>query len=513
MKLRALLNFTFRQSVRSYAGVRQKVPVYRLPQERLSEVKQTLDAYPVPSLDQWNDIRRTVLDERRFTSTNVDSTVLGICNSLESGKSYVQFLNSKGINLNLASKGKLLRLYRSRRTESKGDIDPAEQAEIYDIFQELRQNNPVLDANTCEHLIAALTLTKHWKECFDLIDTIKLVGIPDSGTYSVLVEKCFLTGESELGWRLLDEMVGLKRLPNDDVYLAWVEFSLRESDKLKENIERLLEFTGFKGLFLSKSVGNALKQLPGIQATDSRVTDHGKCPQCRATLASITVSEESFEALRQAFLQAVIIKKDIFNKTTPQELERFQKFLKKTKPYDVVIDGLNVAFSTGNQKSPVVYAKHLAAVVSHYSRQKKRVLVIGRQHMDRWKSKDMKFIRENSFLFLTEDLSQDDPFLLYAALESGPRTDFFSRDLMRKHSFLLGHELGQIFKRWQQEHQYSLTTITPNGRVIIKAPFQYEMFAHRLPEDDKRWHVPLVETCLKIPKIEKQAHWLCLSID
>jgi len=51
--------------------------------------------------------------------------------------------------------------------------------------------------------------------------------------------------------------------------------------------------------------------------------------------------------------------------------------------------------------------------------------------------------------------SQDDPFLLYATLRSGQETDFFSRDLMRSHAFLLGPELKTTFRRWQQEHQYS----------------------------------------------------------
>lgn len=278
----------------------------------------------------------------------------------------------------------------------------------------------------------------------------------------------------------------------------------------------MLSFTDAKSIFLSKRIGSALRKLPaqlGIRATETRVTDGGKCSHCKSTLASIVVPEESFRALRDAFVQAVIIKKEIFNKTTPKELERFQVFLKKTTPYDVVIDGLNVAFSTGNQKNPAVYAMQIASVVKHYVRQRKRVLVIGRQHMDRWRSKDMKYIRENAFLFLTEDLSQDDPFLLYATLESGPHTDFFSRDLMRRHWILLGEELGGVFKRWQQEHQYSLLSITPDGRVIIKSPFKYQMFAHCLPEDSDRWHVPLVEDCLKIPRKEKQASWLCLKFD
>ncbi|XP_053695978.1 mitochondrial ribonuclease P catalytic subunit [Sabethes cyaneus] len=500
-------------SQRLYAGIHQRNPLIKLPAERLNDLKDRLYGGPLPSATDWSDIRKNILDERRFTAANVDSTVLGLCSSLEFGKSYVDFLRSKGYALNLATIGKLLRLYRVQHTN--GQLNDEEQKEILDIYAELRQDNPMLDSATCAHLIGALTLTDGWRNCFELLDMIKLTGTPDSSTYNYLIQKCFLTGDMEAGWNLLEEQAANKRTPNEDVYTAWINYSLSKKRNLVGDILQMLSFTSSKSLFLPKQVGAVLKQLPpesGIKAVDTRITDYGKCAHCKCTIGSIVVPEESFLALRDAFLQAALIKKEVFNRTNPEELQRFQRFVKQTKPYDIVIDGLNVALSTGNQKSPVVYAMQIAAVVRHYVHKKKRVLVIGRQHMNRWRSKDMKYIREKAYLFLTEDLSQDDPFLLYAALESGSHTDFFSRDLMRKHSFSLGEELGNVFRKWQQQHQYSLLTITPEGRVLVKAPFQYELYAHPLADNSKVWHVPLVESSLKIPKVEKQNEWLCLKL-
>ncbi|XP_062557657.1 mitochondrial ribonuclease P catalytic subunit [Armigeres subalbatus] len=503
------------EASRNYAGVHQKAPNIRLPPSRITELKEKLNLSPVLSAAEWGNIRKGILDERRFNETNVDSTVLGMCVGLESGKSYVKFLRENGVEMNLATVGKLLRLYRTEHSEGV-ELNEEHRQEIVKFYEELHKKNAMLDANTCEHLVAALTLTDHWRVSFELLDMIKLSGIPDGATFSYLIEKCFQIGDVDVGWELLEEMTSHKRLPKDDVFLAWIAYSLKDPNCFKQNMIKMLSFTNAKSLFLSKRIGQTLVQIPtkyGLRAVETRVTEKGKCSSCKSTLASIVVPDDMFSALRDAFIQAVIIKKEIFNKTTPKELERFQMFLKKTKPYDVVIDGLNVAFSTGNQKSPAVYAMQIASVVKHYVRQRKRVLVIGRQHMDRWRSKDMKYIRENAFLFLTEDLSQDDPFLLYAALESGPHTDFFSRDLMRRHSFLLGDELGGVFKRWQQEHQYSLLSITNDGRVIINSPFQYDMFAHCSPENANRWHVPLVENSVKIPKVEKQACWLCVEFE
>uniref|UniRef100_A0A182JGX5 Mitochondrial ribonuclease P catalytic subunit n=1 Tax=Anopheles atroparvus TaxID=41427 RepID=A0A182JGX5_ANOAO len=498
------------ENVRFYAGSYQKSARLKPADVTVDFIKTRLGSNSKPTVEEWGHIRTSILNERRFNTTNVDSTVLGLCPNLRIGKSYIAFLQEQGLETNLAIAGKLLRLYRF--TEDR--LNDQDEADIWRMYSELREQNTVLDANTCEHAINALTLTKYWRHSLELLEMIKIVGTPDSSSYNCIAAKAFLTGEETIGWAMLKEMCDNKRLPNDDSFLAWLEYSRRDGQQFAKNVERMLQFTYENSVFLSKHVGNVLMSLPkdlGVNAQETRVTDHGKCSNCKGSLASIVVTAESFQGLKDAFLKAVLINKEIFNRTTPDELRRFRNFLQKTSPYDVVIDGLNVAFSAGNQKSPAAYAQQVAAVVRHYVRQKKRVLVIGRQHMDKWRSKEMKYIRENSFLFLTEDLSQDDPFLLYAALESGPNTDFFSRDLMRKHSFMLGDNFSVVFKRWQQEHQYSLLSILPDGRVMIKAPFKYELYAHK--SGDNRWHVPLVENGYRIPKVEKQSEWICLSID
>jgi hypothetical protein len=67
--------------------------------------------------------------------------------------------------------------------------------------------------------------------------------------------------------------------------------------------------------------------------------------------------------------------------------------------------------------------------------------------------------------------SQDDPFVLYAALYSGLGCDFMSGDLMRDHRFKLATEdveLRKIFLKWQRTHQLEIFKVWEDRSVTIK---------------------------------------------
>lgn len=68
----------------------------------------------------------------------------------------------------------------------------------------------------------------------------------------------------------------------------------------------------------------------------------------------MTVSNDQFELLKQGFFENVVKGDDIYQKTTPKEWSSFLEFVKNTAPYDIVLDGLNAAYSSntiGQQKA------------------------------------------------------------------------------------------------------------------------------------------------------------------
>lgn len=89
--------------------------------------------------------------------------------------------------------------------------------------------------------------------------------------------------------------------------------------------------------------------------------------------------------------------------------------------------------------------------------------------MKKWPSNNWAYISKNSTVFLTQDISQDDPYLLYCALSSGKDTILVTNDLMRQHKFRLNSaKYKMIFSRWLTQRQYQLKTVTENGRPIFK---------------------------------------------
>ena len=58
--------------------------------------------------------------------------------------------------------------------------------------------------------------------------------------------------------------------------------------------------------------------------------------------------------------------------------------------------------------------------------------------------------------FVTSGTSEDDPYLILAALHSGEHCFFLSNDFMRQHCHALGRvnpELARLFMQWQCSHQ------------------------------------------------------------
>ena len=81
-----------------------------------------------------------------------------------------------------------------------------------------------------------------------------------------------------------------------------------------------------------------------------RTFQRGECRGCETYLEPIIVAKQDFDKLRDSFIKFVIEGTDVFLHTNPAEVKRYREFVERTAPFDIVIDGLNVAYFQNQTK-------------------------------------------------------------------------------------------------------------------------------------------------------------------
>ncbi|KAL6076054.1 hypothetical protein STEG23_033569, partial [Scotinomys teguina] len=100
-------------------------------------------------------------------------------------------------------------------------------------------------------------------------------------------------------------------------------------------------------------------------------------------------------------------------------------------------------------------------------------MVLGRKHMltpsSRWRKDEMEQVQKQAHCFFADNISEDDPFLLYATLSSGNHCKFITKDLMRDHKACLPDARTQhLFFKWQQGHQLAIMKGFKRSKVTFQ---------------------------------------------
>lgn len=72
---------------------------------------------------------------------------------------------------------------------------------------------------------------------------------------------------------------------------------------------------------------------------------HGSCEKCNFHLKLLNLRDQDFCDLREAFLQRAVMKSDIYINTTAREFRKYMELIDTFKPFHIVLDGLNAAYS------------------------------------------------------------------------------------------------------------------------------------------------------------------------
>lgn len=339
--------------------------------DQLAEIKNTYFRNRTElNTNDWQNLTEILIKNyKHINKNNVDAVIVGICSDAEHlslAKSYIKHLQSSGKEPNDATWGKLLKAYNAsyhNKGGTKEALSPEEQREILEIYEKMKTKHEILDSSSCENLIYGLVATEKWQDGLALLEMMKISSnTPSMPAYTEMIIKAFATNDLPLGWKLMQQMIEQRKQPKCEIFLTLLDTILKyHMDNFVKEIEYLFKFLETYDIVITQKVVKtlleiALKHPKLLQVTETNLKRFGKCSTCGLHMQNVSLSEEDFKKLQDSFLQKVLIRNDIFLKSTPEEVKQFANYIERTGPYDCVIDGLNVAYSMGSKKPPQALA-------------------------------------------------------------------------------------------------------------------------------------------------------------
>ncbi|XP_043345920.1 mitochondrial ribonuclease P catalytic subunit [Cervus canadensis] len=388
-------------------------------------------------------------------------------------------------------------------------------SEIIDVYEIMKARYKRLESGAYTLLIRGLMYTDRWREALLLLEDLKKVMIPSKKNYDDCIQGALFHQDVNVAWNLYQELLSHDIVPMLETLKAFFDFGKdMKDDQYSNKLHSILLYLRNNQLYPGESFAHSIKtwfeSIPGEQWKGQFITiqQSGQCLGCGKTVESIHLSSEEYEFLKEKIMRDVIDGGDQYRKTTPQELKRFQNFVKCRPPFDVVIDGLNVAKMFPKARESQV----LLNVVSHLAKQNLQVLVLGRKHMltqnSRWKRVEMEKMQKQASFFFADNISEDDPFLLYATLHSGNHCKFITKDLMRDHKACLPDAKTQrLFFKWQQGHQLAIVSKHPGAKITFQHILSYDTVVQTTGDS---WHIPYDDDLVERYSYEVPTKWLCL---
>nr|XP_003408900.1 mitochondrial ribonuclease P catalytic subunit isoform X1 [Loxodonta africana]XP_010586893.1 mitochondrial ribonuclease P catalytic subunit isoform X1 [Loxodonta africana]XP_023401875.1 mitochondrial ribonuclease P catalytic subunit isoform X1 [Loxodonta africana]XP_023401876.1 mitochondrial ribonuclease P catalytic subunit isoform X1 [Loxodonta africana] len=391
-----------------------------------------------------------------------------------------------------------------------------QKSEIIDVYEIMKVRYKILEPAGYSLLIRGLIHTDRWREALLLLEDFEKVMIPSKRNYDDCIQGALLHQDVNTAWNLYQKLLGHDLIPMLETLEAFFDFGKDIKDHQYANkLLDILLYLRNNQLYPGESFAHSIKawfeSVPGEQwkGQFTTIRKSGRCSGCGKTMESIYLSPEEYEFLKENIMRNVIDGGDQYKKTTPEELKRFQNFVNNDcPPFDIVIDGLNVAKMFPKARESQV----LLNVVSQLAKQNLRLLVLGRKHMlnqhPRWRKDEMEKVQKQASCFFADDISEDDPYLLYATLHSGNHCKFITKDLMRDHKACLPDAKTQrLFFKWQQGHQLAIINRFPGSKISFQHILSYDTVVQTTGDS---WHIPYDEDLVERYSYEVPNKWLCL---
>ncbi|KAH8860149.1 mitochondrial ribonuclease P protein 3 [Schistosoma japonicum] len=239
------------------------------------------------------------------------------------------------------------------------------------------------------------------------------------------------------------------------------------------------------------------------------------CSKCNQSLSPPDMSQFPLSQMADTFHETVIKGTNIENlylTATSDEVITLKQFLdSQTEPLDCIIDFLNLmnirkfrfCESSGSFVAEVIRQINKDFNLRRFCLVSKGIGIVRRPEF--WNPIKMlgNQLGISVHKFCTNAKSEDDAFLLYMAMKSGPQCYIVSNDEYNNHRYSSGPKLGKQISRWQSLRQLVLQ---PHGRSIYQKPSKCDLCVHGSLETG--WHIPYYDGYKKFHTAVDS--WLCL---
>ena len=296
-----------------------------------------------------------------LTETSFDAVFMRMCLACRNyplGKEFLDHINKSGCKVNTATLARYLDLcyFCKEEIENKSEVEK--------LCYVLKSHGQHLDPKTQQSLILGFSITDNWREGFKLLsegDRSLHVSVPMNAMIDCLLKYDQI--DTAVLW--MNKVISRGLKISDFIYEHWLKKCALQRDVL----DSFFDFLVNSGVFLNTSIMRQLKDTLENQPVDpfvghfTTINDAtGRCQSCEKLLPNQEISDVEFADLKKGLMEKVLLGTDVYLGSKPDEITRFQKFLKDTAPYDVVIDGLNASYQGRDGKSPFLPSKKLEAV-------------------------------------------------------------------------------------------------------------------------------------------------------
>lgn len=344
-----------------------------------------------------------------------------------------------------------------------------------------------------EYDLEILSATRDWRKVADTINNDKIHCSKSTiQIFNNLTANAFQEADIALGWKMLNQINEKNFQPNFEAFQAYWSYCALNRSTFAENVEKMFEFIEKNDLIVSRNVieslSDKIKHYYG-SIIPVELSKAGVCQRCKYQMPLLQQSQLEFVTLRREF-ERVVLRPRI----SPQQVTFFKQFVNKKKTYDYVVDSLNVSRMIPDIKGNIFkQGQLLGQTVEQLRSNNKKVLVVGKKHVNNFPEQSMNLIRKKATVFLSNDEEAvDDIYMMYAALISGPNSHFVTNDLLDDYRAMFSERGKEIFQNWQKLHQHFTTYNHQKGFVHIHKPKIFSYKASKSMENGQ-WHIPFTE--------------------